>query len=145
MCAVQNNCSSSEAFNSEIALKTSKELQLFWTAHINFVQDNANTIDRHKNWNILLFEEGLKIYGHVKSHFTKHWHGGASFAQKSDTPYDAISVSVIGTQMLFSLPQLSPQHVFAQHNLSSTASRVFLGIPVHICTVYLNWPCQENF
>ena len=107
MSAVQNNCSSSEAFNSEIALKTSKELQLFWTAHINFVQDNANIIDRHKNWNILLFEEGAKIYGHVKSHLTKHWHGGASFAQTSDSPHDAISVSVIGTQMLFSLPQFA--------------------------------------
>ena len=107
MRAVQNNCSSTDAFNSEIALKTSKELQLFWTAHINFVQDNANIIGRHKNWNILLFEEGLKIYGHVKSHLTKHWHGGASFAQKSDTPHDAISVSMIGTQMLSSLPQFA--------------------------------------
>lgn len=71
------------------------------------MQDNANIIDRHKNWNILLFEEGAKIYGHVKSHLTKHWHGGASFAQTSDSPHDAISVSVIGTQMLFSLPQFA--------------------------------------
>ena len=32
----------------------------FRTARINLVQDNTETIDRHKNWNILLFKEALK-------------------------------------------------------------------------------------
>ena len=31
------------------------------TAHINLVQDNIEIIDRHKNWNIILFKEALKI------------------------------------------------------------------------------------
>ena len=31
------------------------------TSHINFVQINTRMIDRHKNWNILLFKETMKI------------------------------------------------------------------------------------
>ena len=31
------------------------------TACINLVQDNFEIIDRHKNWNILLLKEALKI------------------------------------------------------------------------------------
>ena len=31
------------------------------TVRINLVQDNTEIIDRHKNWNILLFKEALNI------------------------------------------------------------------------------------
>ena len=31
------------------------------SARINLVQDNTTIIDRHRNWNILLFKEALKI------------------------------------------------------------------------------------
>ena len=31
------------------------------TSRINSVQRNARIIDHHKNWNILLFEEAIKI------------------------------------------------------------------------------------
>ena len=31
------------------------------TARINLVQDNTEIIDRHRNWNIVLFKEALKI------------------------------------------------------------------------------------
>ena len=33
----------------------------FRTAHINLVQDDTETIDKHKNWKIILFKEALKI------------------------------------------------------------------------------------
>ena len=33
----------------------------FRAACINLVQDNTEIIDRHRNWNILLFKEALKI------------------------------------------------------------------------------------
>ena len=31
------------------------------TSHFNLVQDNTEIIDRHKNWNIILLKEALKI------------------------------------------------------------------------------------
>ena len=31
------------------------------SSHINLVQMNTRIIDRHKNWNVLLFKEAIKI------------------------------------------------------------------------------------
>ena len=33
----------------------------FRTAHIKLVEDNAETIDKHENWDISLFKEARKI------------------------------------------------------------------------------------
>ena len=33
----------------------------FTTERVNLVQDDAKIIDKHKNWNIILFHEALKI------------------------------------------------------------------------------------
>ena len=50
----------SSLFMSSTAIQYSDKFDLR-TIRINLVQDNTEIIDRHKNWNILLFKEALKI------------------------------------------------------------------------------------
>ena len=47
-------------FMSSAPIQNSDKFDLR-TTRINLVQDNTEIIDRHKNWNILLFKEALKI------------------------------------------------------------------------------------
>ena len=47
-------------FTSSTPIQNSGKFDLR-TACINLVRDNTEIIDRHKNWNILLFKEALKI------------------------------------------------------------------------------------
>ena len=37
------------------------DIQYLRTSRINLVHMNTRTIDRHKNWDILLFKEAIKI------------------------------------------------------------------------------------
>ena len=37
------------------------DIQYLRTSRINLVQMNTRIIDRHKNWNILLFKEAIKM------------------------------------------------------------------------------------
>ena len=50
----------SSLFTSSAPIQNSDKFDLR-TTRINLVQDNTEIIDRHKNWNILLFKEALKI------------------------------------------------------------------------------------
>ena len=50
----------SSLFTSSAPIQNSDKFDLR-TTHINLVQNNTEIIDRHKNWNTLLFEEALKI------------------------------------------------------------------------------------
>ena len=50
----------SSFFTSSTPIQNSDKFDLR-TARINLVQDNTEIIDRHRNWNILLFKEVLKI------------------------------------------------------------------------------------
>ena len=50
----------SSLFTSSAPIQKSDKFDLRTTC-INLVQDNTEIIDRHKNWNILLFKEALKI------------------------------------------------------------------------------------
>ena len=50
----------SSLFMSSAPIQNSDKFDLR-TTRINLVQDNTEIIDRHKNWNILLFKEALKI------------------------------------------------------------------------------------
>ena len=43
------------------------------STHINLVQINTQIIDRHKNWNILLFKEAIKITNQT---IIKYWSEG---------------------------------------------------------------------
>ena len=50
----------SSIFTSSAPIQISDKFDLR-TASINLVQDNTEIIDRHRNWNIFLFKEALKI------------------------------------------------------------------------------------
>ena len=50
----------SSLFMSSAPIQNSDKFDLR-TTRINLVQDNTEITDRHKNWNILLFKEALKI------------------------------------------------------------------------------------
>ena len=50
----------SSLFTSSAPIQNSDKFDLR-TTRINLVQDNTEIIDRHKNWNILLFKEAQKI------------------------------------------------------------------------------------
>ena len=50
----------SSLFTSSTPIQNSDKFDLR-TTRINLVQDNTEITDRHKNWNILLFKEALKI------------------------------------------------------------------------------------
>ena len=47
-----NTCAVVEMFVNSTVLRT---------VRINLVQDNTEIIDKHKNWNIILFKEALKF------------------------------------------------------------------------------------
>ena len=50
----------SSLFTSSAPIQNSDKFDL-GAARINLVQDNTEVINRHRNWNILLFKEALKI------------------------------------------------------------------------------------
>ena len=50
----------SSLFTSSSTMQDNDKFHLR-TARINLVQDNTEITDRHKNWNIILFKEALKI------------------------------------------------------------------------------------
>ena len=50
----------SSLFTSSAPTQNNEKFDLR-TVRINLVQDNTEIIDRHKNWNILLFKEALNI------------------------------------------------------------------------------------